>query len=151
MHFFWGSFDLAATRSLEVPREEDTSPAGVAVLEAPDAVGRSFRAVAVLGLHEGGFGGSFRIVELRQARVHLGEPGQQEVLRIGRAGHSVGEPSKGTLYPKHRGDLLEAASQSLQMPQCQPRSRGHQLVNRVVIVGQASSQKKRTSTLPVTS
>ncbi|MEI7548569.1 MAG: DEAD/DEAH box helicase, partial [Actinomycetota bacterium] len=29
--------------------------------------------------------------------------------RIGRAGHSVGEPSKGTLYPKHRGDLLEAA------------------------------------------
>ena len=29
--------------------------------------------------------------------------------RIGRAGHSVGEPSKGTIYPKHRGDLLEAA------------------------------------------
>jgi ATP-dependent Lhr-like helicase len=29
--------------------------------------------------------------------------------RIGRAGHSVGEPSRGTLYPKHRGDLLEAA------------------------------------------
>ena len=29
--------------------------------------------------------------------------------RVGRAGHSVGEPSKGTVYPKHRGDLLEAA------------------------------------------
>jgi len=29
--------------------------------------------------------------------------------RIGRAGHSVGEPSKGTIFPKHRGDLLEAA------------------------------------------
>ncbi|MGZ4768382.1 MAG: Lhr family helicase, partial [Ilumatobacteraceae bacterium] len=29
--------------------------------------------------------------------------------RVGRAGHSVGEPSRGTLYPKHRGDLLEAA------------------------------------------
>ena len=29
--------------------------------------------------------------------------------RIGRAGHSVGEPSRGSIYPKHRGDLLEAA------------------------------------------
>ena len=29
--------------------------------------------------------------------------------RIGRAGHSVGEPSRGKLFPKHRGDLLEAA------------------------------------------
>ncbi|HXA43005.1 MAG TPA: DEAD/DEAH box helicase [Candidatus Solibacter sp.] len=29
--------------------------------------------------------------------------------RIGRAGHSVGEPSKGIVFPKHRGDLLEAA------------------------------------------
>ena len=28
---------------------------------------------------------------------------------IGRAGHQVGEPSRGTIYPKHRGDLLEAA------------------------------------------
>src|SRR5258706_2312478 len=33
-------------------------------------------------------------------------PGMQ---RVGRAGHSVGEPSRGVLYPKHRGDLLEAA------------------------------------------
>ena len=29
--------------------------------------------------------------------------------RIGRAGHQVGEPSTGTIFPKHRGDLLEAA------------------------------------------
>ena len=29
--------------------------------------------------------------------------------RIGRAGHQVGEPSKGKLFPKHRGDLVEAA------------------------------------------
>ena len=29
--------------------------------------------------------------------------------RIGRAGHSVGEPSKGRIFPKYRGDLLEAA------------------------------------------
>ena len=29
--------------------------------------------------------------------------------RIGRAGHSVGEPSVGKIFPKYRGDLLEAA------------------------------------------
>ncbi len=29
--------------------------------------------------------------------------------RVGRAGHGVGEVSKGRLFPKHRGDLLEAA------------------------------------------
>ncbi|TAM64403.1 MAG: DEAD/DEAH box helicase, partial [Chloroflexota bacterium] len=29
--------------------------------------------------------------------------------RIGRAGHQVGEPSRGVLFPKYRGDLLEAA------------------------------------------
>ncbi len=28
--------------------------------------------------------------------------------RVGRAGHHVGEPSKGRVFPKHRGDLLEA-------------------------------------------
>jgi len=29
--------------------------------------------------------------------------------RVGRAGHRVGEPSKGMIFPKFRGDLLEAA------------------------------------------
>jgi len=29
--------------------------------------------------------------------------------RIGRAGHQVGEPSRGRIFPKHRADLLEAA------------------------------------------
>jgi len=29
--------------------------------------------------------------------------------RIGRAGHAVGETSRGIIFPKHRGDLLEAA------------------------------------------
>ena len=29
--------------------------------------------------------------------------------RIGRAGHQVGEPSRGKIFPKFRGDLLEAA------------------------------------------
>ncbi|MCU0670811.1 MAG: DEAD/DEAH box helicase, partial [Myxococcota bacterium] len=46
--------------------------------------------------------------------------------RVGRAGHQVGEISKGRVYPKHRGDLLEAtvvargmqegAVESIQMP-----------------------------------
>jgi ATP-dependent helicase Lhr and Lhr-like helicase len=32
------------------------------------------------------------------------------IQRIGRAGHSVGEPSRGTVFPKYRGDLLECAT-----------------------------------------
>src|SRR5882672_2953037 len=31
------------------------------------------------------------------------------IQRIGRAGHQVGEPSVGKIFPKYRGDLLEAA------------------------------------------
>ena len=43
--------------------------------------------------------------------IQVESPGavSRGLQRIGRAGHSVGEPSKGTLYPKHRGDLMEAA------------------------------------------
>ena len=43
--------------------------------------------------------------------IQVESPGavSRGLQRIGRAGHSVGEPSKGSLYPKHRGDLLEAA------------------------------------------
>jgi len=35
--------------------------------------------------------------------------------RVGRAGHGVGQVSKGRLFPKHRGDLLEAAVVSRRM------------------------------------
>ena len=35
--------------------------------------------------------------------------------RIGRAGHAVGETSLGVMFPKHRGDLLEAAVVALGM------------------------------------
>ena len=35
--------------------------------------------------------------------------------RIGRAGHAVGETSRGVMFPKHRGDLLEAAVVALGM------------------------------------
>ena len=31
------------------------------------------------------------------------------IQRVGRAGHQVGEPSVGKIFPKYRGDLLEAA------------------------------------------
>ncbi|MGI8429035.1 MAG: DEAD/DEAH box helicase, partial [Solirubrobacteraceae bacterium] len=43
--------------------------------------------------------------------VQVESPGavSRGLQRIGRAGHQVGEPSKGTLFPKHRADLVEAA------------------------------------------
>jgi ATP-dependent helicase Lhr and Lhr-like helicase len=42
--------------------------------------------------------------------IQVESPGavSRGLQRVGRAGHQVGEPSKGTIYPKHRGDLLEA-------------------------------------------
>jgi ATP-dependent Lhr-like helicase len=43
--------------------------------------------------------------------IQVESPGavSRGLQRIGRAGHQVGEPSKGTLFPKHRADLVEAA------------------------------------------
>ena len=43
--------------------------------------------------------------------IQVESPGavSRGLQRIGRAGHQVGEPSKGKLFPKHRADLLEAA------------------------------------------
>ncbi len=43
--------------------------------------------------------------------IQVESPGavSRGLQRIGRAGHHVGEPSRGSIFPKHRGDLLEAA------------------------------------------
>ena len=43
--------------------------------------------------------------------IQVESPGSvsRGLQRVGRAGHQVGEPSRGKLFPKHRGDLLEAA------------------------------------------
>jgi ATP-dependent Lhr-like helicase len=43
--------------------------------------------------------------------IQVESPGavSRGLQRIGRAGHQVGEPSRGKLFPKHRNDLLEAA------------------------------------------
>ncbi|HVL79968.1 MAG TPA: DEAD/DEAH box helicase [Actinomycetota bacterium] len=43
--------------------------------------------------------------------IQVESPGSvaRGLQRIGRAGHSVGEPSRGKVFPKYRGDLLEAA------------------------------------------
>ena len=43
--------------------------------------------------------------------IQVESPGavSRGLQRIGRAGHSVGEPSTGAIYPKHRHDLLETA------------------------------------------
>src|SRR5258706_14778718 len=37
------------------------------------------------------------------------------IQRVGRAGHQVGEPSTGKIFPKYPGDLLEAAIVVLRM------------------------------------
>jgi ATP-dependent Lhr-like helicase len=43
--------------------------------------------------------------------IQVESPGavSRGLQRIGRAGHQVGEPSRGRLFPKHRSDLVEAA------------------------------------------
>jgi len=43
--------------------------------------------------------------------IQVESPGavSRGLQRIGRAGHRVGEPSRGRLFPKHRADLVEAA------------------------------------------
>ncbi len=42
--------------------------------------------------------------------IQVESPGSvsRGLQRIGRAGHQVGEPSRGKVFPKYRGDLLEA-------------------------------------------
>ena len=43
--------------------------------------------------------------------IQVESPGavSRGLQRVGRAGHQVGEPSRGKVFPKHRGDLIEAA------------------------------------------
>ncbi|WP_428122637.1 Lhr family helicase [Candidatus Poriferisodalis sp.] len=43
--------------------------------------------------------------------IQVASPGSvaSGLQRIGRAGHQVGEPSVGKIFPRHRGDLVEAA------------------------------------------
>jgi ATP-dependent Lhr-like helicase len=43
--------------------------------------------------------------------IQVESPGavSRGLQRIGRAGHQVGQPSKGSIFPKHRSDLIEAA------------------------------------------
>ncbi len=43
--------------------------------------------------------------------IQVESPGSvaRGLQRIGRAGHHVGEPSRGVIFPKYRGDLLECA------------------------------------------
>jgi ATP-dependent Lhr-like helicase len=43
--------------------------------------------------------------------IQVESPGSvaRGLQRIGRAGHQVGEPSQGVIFPKYRGDLLECA------------------------------------------
>ncbi len=49
--------------------------------------------------------------------VQVSSPGSVAagLQRIGRAGHQVGVPSKGRIFPKHRSDLLEAATVTRRM------------------------------------
>ena len=51
--------------------------------------------------------------------VQVSSPGavSRGLQRIGRAGHQVGEPSRGVLFPKFRGDLLETAVVTRRMHQ----------------------------------
>jgi ATP-dependent Lhr-like helicase len=58
--------------------------------------------------------------------------------RIGRAGHQIGAPSKGILFPKYRGDLLASAAQTAQIlsgavePQHYPRNAIDVLAQQIV-------------------
>lgn len=74
--------------------------------------------------------------------------------RIGRAGHGVGEVSRGTLLPKHRGDLLEAAVVSSRMlegaiePVAMPKNPldvlAQQIVAQVAVAPQQLDDLERT-------
>ena len=90
--------DLVRTHHGSIAREQR--------LEVEDALksGRLRAIVATSSLELGIDMGAVDLV------VQVESPGSvaSGLQRIGRAGHQVGEPSRGKIFPKFRGDLLEA-------------------------------------------
>lgn len=82
--------------------------------------------------------------------IQVESPGavSRGLQRVGRAGHSVGEPSRGRLFPKHRGDLIETAVVARRMVEGAIESTRYlrnpldvlaqQIVAHVAIAGEAS-------------
>ena len=77
--------------------------------------------------------------------------GRRGLQRIGRAGHPVGEPSRGKLFPKHRGDLLEAAVVAQRMRDGlieetrYPRNPLDVLAQQIVAMARSTSGRSTTS------
>ncbi|MFN8018400.1 MAG: DEAD/DEAH box helicase [Acidimicrobiales bacterium] len=114
----------------------DAAPDGAARFVAAEAVGLPPPDVELVKAHHGSLSKERRLViedELKTGRlkglvatsslelgidmgavdlvIQVESPGavSRGLQRIGRAGHQVGEPSTGKLFPKHRADLVEAA------------------------------------------
>ena len=94
--------------------------AGEELVARPPRLARARAAAADRGDAEGrpaaGAGGHVQPrAGHRHGRGRPRDPGRvagsvaRGLQRIGRAGHQVGEPSKGVIFPKYRGDLLECA------------------------------------------
>jgi len=91
--------DLVRTHHGSIAREQR--------LEVEDAL-KSGRLPAIVATSSLELGIDMGAVDLV---VQVESPGSvaSGLQRIGRAGHQVGEPSRGKIFPKFRGDLLEAA------------------------------------------
>jgi ATP-dependent Lhr-like helicase len=91
--------DLVRTHHGSIAREQR--------LEVEDAL-KSGRLPAIVATSSLELGIDMGAVDLV---VQVESPGSVSsgLQRIGRAGHQVGEPSRGKIFPKFRGDLLEAA------------------------------------------
>src|SRR4029077_20855557 len=76
------------------------------VIESDLKAGRLRAIVATSSLELGIDMGSVDLVVLVESPGSVA-PGMQ---RVGRAGHQVGEPSAGKIFPKYRGDLLECTA-----------------------------------------
>ena len=81
------------------------------VIESDLKAGRLKAIVATSSLELGIDMGSVDLVVLVES------PGSvaRGMQRVGRAGHQVGEPSTGKIFPKYRGDLLEATAVARRM------------------------------------